>query len=94
MGADPIIVRNLLVARIDTALNLVFVKGQVPGPAKGFIRVWDAQAKLRDLSVSWEKKGMGRESGDLVPHVKALPFPCGDAELARTLPTEITFGSK
>ena len=39
MGADQVTVKNLIVAYIDTANNLLGLKGAVPGPKKGLIVV-------------------------------------------------------
>lgn len=82
MGSDPIIVRNLLVARIDALNNLVYVKGQVPGPRKGFIRVQDAEAKVRALGAALHKTGT---APTVLPGIAGLPFPCGDAVVAGRL---------
>lgn len=42
---------NLLVLRIDTELDLLFVKGPVPGPKGAHIRVTDARRKAPRDSV-------------------------------------------
>jgi large subunit ribosomal protein L3 len=39
MGADQVTVKNLIVAYIDTANNLIGLKGAVPGPKKGLVIV-------------------------------------------------------
>jgi large subunit ribosomal protein L3 len=39
MGTDTVTVKNLVVAYIDTANNLLGLKGAVPGPNKGLITV-------------------------------------------------------
>ncbi|MFV0485319.1 MAG: 50S ribosomal protein L3 [Candidatus Saccharimonadales bacterium] len=39
MGHDQVTVKNLVVAYIDTANNLIGIKGAVPGPNKGLIMV-------------------------------------------------------
>lgn len=39
MGGERVTVQNLLVARVDTERNLVFVKGGVPGPNGGIVTV-------------------------------------------------------
>lgn len=39
LGGERTTVQNLFVQRIDTSLNLVFVKGAVPGPDDGFVFV-------------------------------------------------------
>ncbi len=37
MGADQVTVKNLTVAYVSVADNLIGVKGAVPGPKKGLI---------------------------------------------------------
>jgi hypothetical protein len=39
LGGEQTTVQNLFVQRIDTSLNLIFVKGSVPGPDNGFVLV-------------------------------------------------------
>jgi large subunit ribosomal protein L3 len=39
MGAERVTVQNLSLVKIDDERNLVFIKGGVPGPNKGFILV-------------------------------------------------------
>jgi large subunit ribosomal protein L3 len=45
MGGDPIIVRNLVVWRIDPSVNAIAVRGSVPGAPGGWLRVTDASRK-------------------------------------------------
>jgi large subunit ribosomal protein L3 len=66
--------QNLLVVRIDTALNLVFVKGCVPGHKDTFVKVWDSI-----------KKPMNGE----INGVKALPYPAGTVEMAVHWPRQL-----
>jgi large subunit ribosomal protein L3 len=67
--------QNLVVVRIDTALNLVFVKGCVPGHKNTFVRVKDSIKKPM-------KEGMNG--------VKALPYPVATPEMAAEWPRQIT----
>ena len=39
MGTDNVTVRNLELVKIDAEQNLLFVKGAVPGPVSGLIKV-------------------------------------------------------
>jgi large subunit ribosomal protein L3 len=39
MGHDRVTVKNLTVAYIDPATNLIGLKGAVPGPKKGLIMI-------------------------------------------------------
>ncbi|KAG0152066.1 hypothetical protein CROQUDRAFT_650099 [Cronartium quercuum f. sp. fusiforme G11] len=99
MGNQPITVRNLLVARIDTALNVVYVKGQVPGPTKGYVRISDAEKGVHRVGQHWIRKGWtGRkvegETGSWVlpGRIKTLPFPTIDRQVAsECLPDQISF---
>ncbi len=42
LGGDRITVQNLTVLKIDTQRDLLYVKGAVPGPKGGWIRISDA----------------------------------------------------
>lgn len=46
MGAENVTVQNLEVVRVDTERNLLLVKGAVPGPVGGDVRIMPA-AKVR-----------------------------------------------
>lgn len=39
MGHDSITVQNLEIVRVDTERNVLLVKGSIPGPKNGFVRV-------------------------------------------------------
>jgi large subunit ribosomal protein L3 len=39
MGCDTVTVKNLEVMRVDPELNLILVKGPVPGAKDGIVRV-------------------------------------------------------
>ena len=39
MGAENVTVRHLELIKVDAEQNLLFVKGAVPGPANGLIKV-------------------------------------------------------
>ena len=38
MGGNTVTVQNLEVVQVDTENNVILVKGNVPGPKKGFCR--------------------------------------------------------
>ncbi|HBH11913.1 MAG: LSU ribosomal protein L3p (L3e) [Clostridiales bacterium 38_11] len=39
MGNEKVTVQNLEVIRVDTAKNLILIKGAIPGPKKGYITI-------------------------------------------------------
>jgi len=82
MGGLQHTVQSLLCLRVDNALNLVYVKGSVPGHDGAFVKLQDAIRKRAGLE--------GDRHG-----VKALPFPAATAEKVEEwrLPEEITLAS-
>jgi large subunit ribosomal protein L3 len=40
MGHEKVSVKNLIVAQIDSINNIIFIRGAVPGPQKGFVSIW------------------------------------------------------
>jgi len=81
MGGDRITTQNLFVVRIDTNLDLIYVKGCIPGNDGGYVMVRDAVKKMYQHSSAKAAKGLEK-----VLPVAGLPFPAGTAELAKTLP--------
>ncbi|KAG0222840.1 54S ribosomal protein L9, mitochondrial [Actinomortierella wolfii] len=75
MGGDQATVQNLKVMKIDNALNLIYVKGAVPGVDDQFIKVKDAV----------KKRGEAIAPKDCLP----LPFPTIDPELVKAMPREL-----
>jgi large subunit ribosomal protein L3 len=76
MGVSTRTTLNLLVHRIDLALNLVFVRGAVPGPDDAFVAVMDAKKKVTYKAQAGMKKG--KEQGEwLSAGVISLPTPAG-----------------
>jgi large subunit ribosomal protein L3 len=74
MGGKQRTTHNLLVHRVDTALNLLFVRGAVPGPTDSFISVRDAIRGVKWRSTVAFLKG--KEQGEwLKEGVKDLPMP-------------------
>ncbi|PPQ93253.1 hypothetical protein CVT25_015251 [Psilocybe cyanescens] len=87
MGNKRITTQNLPVVRVDTALNLIFVKGTVPGVDDAHVLVHDAKKKMVALSSHNQAKGLYEKV--LPKGVDDLPFPAGTAELAKSLPSII-----
>ena len=85
LGGERITTQNLLVVRIDTALNLLLVKGAVPGPDGAHVLITDAKRKVVSEAIRKAKKGLAVEEC-LPAGVDALPFPCGTKEMAEKLP--------
>jgi len=84
MGGKRITTQNLHVVRIDNTLNLVFVRGCVPGYDDAHVLVRDAKKKMVALSQHSQAKGLYEKV--LPKGVSDLPFPAGTEELAKTLP--------
>ncbi|CED84865.1 mitochondrial 50s ribosomal protein l3 [Phaffia rhodozyma] len=82
LGFEMTTVHNLLVQRIDLSLNLIFVKGNVPGPDESFVMIKDALKKV----IRAAKKNLQKGNDAYVKDVESLPFPIGDVDLAEKLP--------
>jgi large subunit ribosomal protein L3 len=87
MGGGTTTTQNLRVVRVDTSLDLIFVKGCVSGVDDAHVLVRDAKKKLQLLAKANQAKGLYENV--LPKGVTDLPFPAGTAELAKTLPTII-----
>jgi len=83
LGGERTTVQNLEVVRIDTALDLIFVRGAVPGVDDAFVMIRDAKKKMAVAKHNWEK---GFEEKVLPKFVDALPFPAGTKEMAQGMP--------
>lgn len=83
MGGKQVTVQNLAVVRVDTSLNLIYVKGAVPGVDDAPIYIRDAK-KIMAQGKHNAVKGLKEKI--LPKGVDDLPFPAGTAELAKTLP--------
>ncbi|PPQ76217.1 hypothetical protein CVT24_008949 [Panaeolus cyanescens] len=86
MGNKRITTQNLPVVRIDTALDLIFVKGTVPGVDDAHVLIRDAKKKV---AVGNHNQQKGLYEKVLPKGVDDLPFPAGTAELAKSLPSII-----
>jgi len=82
LGGERTTVQNLEVVRIDTALDLIFVRGAVPGVDDAFVMVRDAKKKMAIGKHNWEK-GLEGEGKVLPKNVEALPFPAGTKDMAQ-----------
>ncbi|KAJ7581223.1 translation protein [Mycena floridula] len=87
MGGTQVTKQNLAVIRIDTNLDLVYLRGSVPGVDDAQVMVRDAKKKMTALSMHNQAKGLYEKV--LPTGVDDLPFPAGTAELAQTLPSVI-----
>lgn len=87
MGGQRVTVQNLAVVRVDTNLDLVFLKGSVPGIDNAQVMIRDAKKKMNALSSHNQAKGLYENV--LPKGVDDLPFPAGTTELAKTLPSII-----
>ncbi|BGP13558.1 hypothetical protein JCM10213_008898 [Rhodosporidiobolus nylandii] len=91
MGGRLVTTQNLLIERIDTALNVLYVRGAVPGAPGSFVRVSDALKKVGWKSQARAKRGLGveGEKGEVLEGVKTLPMPVASVEMAREWPREV-----
>jgi large subunit ribosomal protein L3 len=87
MGNKRITAQNLAIVRIDTSLDLIFVRGAIPGVDDAHVLIRDAKKKMTALSSANQAKGLYEKV--LPKGVDDLPFPAGTAELARALPPVI-----
>ncbi|KAG6868233.1 hypothetical protein C0993_005933 [Termitomyces sp. T159_Od127] len=87
MGNKRVTVQNLAVVRVDSALDLVFVRGNIPGVDDAHVLIRDAKKKMNALSAHNQAKGLYEKV--LPKGVDDLPFPAGTAELAKALPPVI-----
>ncbi|CAK5264617.1 unnamed protein product [Mycena citricolor] len=85
LGGKRITTQNLAVVRIDTSLDLVFVRGAVPGADDAYVLMSDAKKKMLAPAAHNQAKGLFEKV--LPTGVDDLPFPAGTAKLAKTLPT-------
>ena len=84
MGGVRRTTQNLVVMRIDSSLDLIFVRGCVPGVDDAQVLVRDAKKKMTaNAQVNYAK---GNFDKVLPKNLVTLPFPAGTKELAQTLP--------
>ncbi|KAJ7097847.1 translation protein [Mycena belliarum] len=87
LGGKRITTQNLAVVRVDTSLDLVFVRGAVPGVDDAHVLITDAKKKM--VAVSHHNQAKGLYEKVLPTGVDDLPFPAGTAKLAKSLPSII-----
>lgn len=80
MGGDRTTTQNLEVVRVDTTLDLVYVRGCVPGVDDAHVLVRDAKKKMTSLAQGNYAKGLDEKI--LPKGVDDLPFPAGTKEMA------------
>jgi large subunit ribosomal protein L3 len=87
MGNKRITTQNLAVVRVDTSLDLIFVRGAVPGVDDAHVLIRDAKKKMVMIGRHNNAKGLYEKV--LPKGVDDLPFPAGTKDLAKRLPTII-----
>jgi large subunit ribosomal protein L3 len=76
MGVVKTTTQNLLVHRVDLAMNLVYVRGAVPGVDDAYVAVRDSKKKVAYRAQQGLMKG--REPAEwLGEGVTSLPTPAG-----------------
>lgn len=91
-GGKRITAQNLTVMRVDTNLDLIFVKGAVPGVDDAHVLIRDAKKKL--ISLAKAHQAIGAYEKVLPKGVDDLPFPAGTKAMAHGLPTVVEARSK
>ncbi|ESK94516.1 50s ribosomal protein l3 [Moniliophthora roreri MCA 2997] len=86
LGGERTTTQNLAVVRVDSELNLIYVKGSVPGVDDAHVMVRDAKKKV---AVGHHNQTKGLYEQVLPKGVDDLPFPAGTAEMAKSLPSVI-----
>ncbi|KAK7054774.1 hypothetical protein VNI00_003237 [Paramarasmius palmivorus] len=86
LGGERITTQNLPVLRVDSDLNLIYVRGAVPGIDDAHVMVRDAKKKV---AVGRHNQAKGLYEQVLPKGVDDLPFPAGTAEMAKLLPSVI-----
>uniref|UniRef100_V5EG91 Large ribosomal subunit protein uL3m n=2 Tax=Kalmanozyma brasiliensis (strain GHG001) TaxID=1365824 RepID=V5EG91_KALBG len=94
-------IHNLLVVRVDAENDLVYVKGNVPGPKGGNVTLqdarrpsWKGQKMYRRGRLPTGEALSGKEADSiyLAPGVDKLPFPAGTKAIADKLPAIVEIG--
>ncbi|KAJ3527965.1 hypothetical protein NM688_g8055 [Phlebia brevispora] len=84
MGGVRRTTQNLAVMRVDTSLDLIFVRGCVPGVDDAQVMVRDAKKKITaSAQINYAR---GNFDKVLPRNLVTLPFPAGTKELAKSLP--------
>lgn len=94
-------IHNLLVVRVDAEKDLIYVKGNVPGPKGGSVTLqdarrpsWKGQKMYRRGRLPTGEALSGKEPDSiyLAPGVDKLPFPAGTKAIADKLPAIVEIG--
>ncbi|SPO32541.1 related to MRPL9 - mitochondrial ribosomal protein, large subunit [Ustilago trichophora] len=94
-------IHNLLVVRVDAEKDLIYVKGNVPGPKGGHVTLqdarrpsWKGQKMFRRGRLPTGEALSGKEPDSiyLAPGVDKLPFPAGTKAIADKLPAIVEIG--
>jgi len=83
MGVTKTTTQNLLVHRVDTALNLVYVRGAVPGVDDAYVAVRDSKKKVAYRAQNALLKGVDPNEW-LREGVTHLPTPAGTVERVKS----------
>ncbi|EPS95426.1 hypothetical protein FOMPIDRAFT_1025799 [Fomitopsis schrenkii] len=87
LGGERTTTQNLAVVRVDTALDLIFVRGCVPGIDDAHVMIRDAKKKM--VQTAQHEYAKGNMEKILPKGIQALPFPAGTKEMAAHLPPVI-----
>lgn len=91
MGGLNVTTQNLLVHKIDTVNDLVYVHGHVPGSKGAFVKISDALKKMYWQAEKLARKGLQPDGKtDFIGPVKTLPL-IGDDKLAKKLPAQVEY---
>ncbi|KAI0699685.1 mitochondrial 50S ribosomal protein L3 [Cytidiella melzeri] len=92
MGGKRITTQNLTVVKIDSNLDLIYVKGCVPGVDDAQVLIKDAKKKV--IHAAKVAHADSKFDALLPKYVSDLPFPAGTKEMAKSLPPIIEAISK
>lgn len=87
LGNERVTTQNLRVLRVDSALDLIFVKGCIPGVDDAQVMVKDSRKIMHNIAKAQHARGIADRI--LPKGVADLPFPAGTKELAKELPPVI-----
>lgn len=92
LGGERITAQNLTVVRVDTNLDLIYVKGCVPGVDDAQVLIQDAKKKL--IHSAKVAHASSKFDALLPKYVSDLPFPAGTKEMAKDFPQIMEAPSK
>lgn len=100
MGNRLRTLQNLLVMRVDTSENLVFLRGSIPGPPGKFVRVSDSIKKCVSKARERKRRTELGISDTPLPGigngVNSLPFPACTPQMVKQLglPSSILYNNE